>query len=95
MATLRKLQLTLVQFFRALKGAALEIIQYFFSPHLFIIVMSRISRMNLNIRNIWRSKRRGRPPISDEIRNLIIEMKNSNPSWGGQRISDELNFRSA
>ena len=38
---------------------------------------------------IW-FRKRGRKPLSDELRSLIIELKTLNHSWGGQRISDEL-----
>jgi len=42
----------------------------------------------------WRFKSRqkgsGRPPISPEIRDLILKMANANPLWGAPRIHGEL-----
>ncbi len=42
-------------------------------------------------RLFWRWKSRpGRPPIPAELRQLIREMALSNPSWGEERITNEL-----
>jgi len=42
-------------------------------------------------RLFWRWKSRpGRPPIPIELRRLIREMALSNPSWGEERIANEL-----
>ena len=42
----------------------------------------------------WRFKSRrkgpGRPPVSPEIRDLILKMANANPLWGEPRIHGEL-----
>ena len=38
----------------------------------------------------WKSKRRGRPRIPSNLRNLIAEMARSNPTWGEERIAAEL-----
>jgi putative transposase len=42
----------------------------------------------------WRWKSRpnppGRPPITDEVRELICEMHRANPTWGAPRIHGEL-----
>ena len=38
----------------------------------------------------WRKKKLGRPPIAQDIKDLIIKFKNENPLWGARRIKDEL-----
>ena len=39
----------------------------------------------------WSQKRKpGRPPVSKEIKDLILKMKNENLTWGARRIRDEL-----
>ena len=38
---------------------------------------------------IWTPKR-GRKPLDEKIIQLIIELKKLNPTWGAQKISDEL-----
>jgi putative transposase len=43
-------------------------------------------------RKFWRLKSRpvGRPPVSAEVRRLIRRMAAENPTWGEERIADEL-----
>ena len=38
----------------------------------------------------FKHKKRGRKPVSAELKKLIMEMKTDNPLWGCRRISDEL-----
>jgi putative transposase len=38
----------------------------------------------------WKSKPRGRPRVPIELRKLIAEMANENPTWGEERIAAEL-----
>jgi putative transposase len=38
----------------------------------------------------WKSQPRGRPRVPAELRQLISEMATSNPTWGEERIADEL-----
>jgi hypothetical protein len=35
--------------------------------------------------------RRGRPPVDEEIRELVLRLARENPRWGYQRITGELN----
>jgi putative transposase len=38
----------------------------------------------------WKSKPRGRPQVPAQLRKLIDEMATQNPTWGEERIADEL-----
>src|SRR5438132_951156 len=38
----------------------------------------------------WKSRPRGRPRIPHDLRTLIAEMAVNNPTWGEERIADEL-----
>src|SRR5215469_5851285 len=51
-----------------------------------------VSWHRLGFRLFWRrrSRQRGRPKVSEEIRQLIRCMKSENPSWGAPRIHGEL-----
>jgi len=46
----------------------------------------------LFIKNYWTYKHKppGRKPVSKEIKDLILEMKQENRLWGSMKISDEL-----
>lgn len=42
-------------------------------------------------RRPWQNRGKGgRPPLAQEIKDLIIELKEANPLWGSRRIKDEL-----
>src|SRR5262245_20854349 len=38
----------------------------------------------------WKSRREGRPSIAMDLGKLIRDMATNNPTWGEERISDEL-----
>src|SRR5215813_2298828 len=40
----------------------------------------------------WKS-RGGRPPLPKDIRRLIVEMASNNPTWGQERVADELSLK--
>lgn len=43
-------------------------------------------------RHFWRlkSRRRGRPPLPPNLREIIRRFSRENPTWGEERIADEL-----
>jgi putative transposase len=41
----------------------------------------------------WKSRRRGRPALPKNIRELIRQMASKNPSWGEELIADELSLK--
>lgn len=65
---------------------------YFVTPYPFLLVRGAFLRIMKRLRYIWfpPPKSRGRPPISQEIVKLILDMKRSNWGWGSLRISNEL-----
>ena len=38
----------------------------------------------------WKSRHKGRPPVPEELKKLIVEMAFANVSWGEERIAHEL-----
>jgi hypothetical protein len=38
----------------------------------------------------WKSRSRSRPPVPANVRRLIVEMAVNNPTWGEERIANEL-----
>ena len=38
----------------------------------------------------WKSRRKGRPPVPEELKKLIVKMAFANVSWGEERIAHEL-----
>ena len=41
----------------------------------------------------WKSRGRGRPPLPKNIRDLIGRMAHENPTWGEERIANELKLK--
>ena len=41
----------------------------------------------------WKSRKRGRPRLRQNLRELIREMAHDNPTWGEERIADELKLK--
>jgi transposase InsO family protein len=38
----------------------------------------------------WKSRSRGRPSVPADVQKLIVKMATNNPTWGDERIADEL-----
>jgi putative transposase len=41
----------------------------------------------------WKSGKCGRPPLPRNVKELIREMARENPTWGEERIADELQVK--
>jgi putative transposase len=41
----------------------------------------------------WKSSKPGRPPLPLSVRELVREMAQENPTWGEERIADELKLK--
>ena len=63
---------------------------YYLNPYPFLLIIGAFRRIRRRLKVLWLPKGRGRPKVSDEIVDLIVEMKRRNPLWGALRISQEL-----
>jgi hypothetical protein len=41
----------------------------------------------------WKSRKRGRPPLPGNLKELIRSMARDNPTWGEERIAHELSLK--
>ena len=41
----------------------------------------------------WKSRKRGRPALPGNIPELIRQMDGENPTWGEERIANELSLK--
>ncbi len=64
--------------------------KYYLNPYPVLLIIGAIRRFKRRLKMIWIPKGPGRPPISEEVTNLILDMKRSNSGWGALRISQEL-----
>ena len=55
-----------------------------------LIAVGVFRRIFRRAKALWLPKGRGRPSISEDVVELILDMKRSNWSWGALRISQEL-----
>ena len=52
--------------------------------------LKKIALANRKTRIIWANHSVGRKPLDQDTIDLILKLKKFNPTWGGQKISDEL-----
>ena len=83
---IQSIRIYLRYFYKAL----LEAYLHYTSPYPIHIFLKRWALANRAIRVLWAPPSPGRKPLDQETIQLIVEMKKLNPTWGGQRISDEL-----
>lgn len=80
-------------FIRLFFELAHDLWAYYATPYPFLFIAGTYRRFMRRLKIIWCSKKpKGRPPIHENIVDLIIDMKRCNAIWGAQRISDELNL---
>ena len=63
---------------------------YYTSPFPIQFFLKQWSLANRALRVLWAAPSPGRKPLDQETIQLILKMKRLNPTWGDQRISDEL-----
>ena len=65
---------------------------YYVSAYPLLLIIGSIRRIKRRLKIIWLPKPKGRPPVHENVIDLILEMKRRNMGWGARRISDELNL---
>jgi len=63
---------------------------YYVSAYPLMLIIGSYRRIMRRLKIIWLPKPKGRPPVHENVEDLILDMKRSNLQWGAQRISDEL-----
>ena len=65
---------------------------YYVSTYPLLLILGAFRRLKRRLKIIWLPKPKGRPPVHENVVDLILDMKRCNIQWGAQRISDELNL---
>ena len=89
-SNLKKIIRSIQIYFKYLDRALRQTYRYYTSPYPLRVFLKQWSLANRALRVFWAAPSLGRPPLDQETIQLILEMKKLNPTWGGQRISDEL-----
>jgi hypothetical protein len=63
---------------------------YYSSPFPLLLLIGTFRRITRRAKALWLPVDRGRPPVRDDVVDLILDTKRSNWSWGALRISQEL-----
>ena len=87
---LRKVIQSIQIYARYFYWALLRTYIYYTSPFPIQSFLKQWSLANRALRVLWAAPSPGRKPLDQETIQLILKMKRLNPTWGGQRISDEL-----
>ena len=75
---------------KAFKEILIDVLRYYFSNYPILLLLGGLRRIKRRLRCLWIPTSRGRPAISNEIVDLILDMKRHNWLWGSLRISQEL-----
>ena len=86
----KKIRLLLKFAMRVLGQLLSDLWAYFASPYPLLLITGVFRRIFRRAKALWLPKGRGRPSISEDVVELILDMKRSNWSWGALRISQEL-----
>ena len=87
---LKKILQSIQTYRRYFCEAMIEIYLYYISPWPIHMLLKKWALANRKLRIIWATPSVGRRPLDQDTVDLILEMKKSNPTWGAQKISDEL-----
>lgn len=77
-------------FIRVMAELLLDLFLYYTSSYPLLLIIGAFKRIKRRIKYLWFPKGPGRPPVPENIVDLILDMKRSNLLWGALRISQEL-----
>jgi len=90
MTFLKQFKWTLVAIKSEVSRLCTDLHHYYITPYPFLLIFGAIRRLTRRLKIIWVPRSPGRPPISETLVDLILDMKRSNLGWGALRISQEL-----
>jgi len=90
MDTKRKIILLFNYSLRLINELIIDLYAYYFNVFAALLIAGTFRRIKRRYKVLFLPKGKGRPPISEDLVRLIIDMKRSNPGWGALRISQEL-----
>jgi len=76
--------------FRVLRELVGDLVDYYWTSYPILLIVGAFRRIRRHLKILWLPRGPGRPSISEEIVDLILDMKRSNWVWGSLRISQEL-----
>lgn len=85
-----KLLLTFRIFKRTVAEVLFDLFCYYVSSYPILLILGGVRRFKRRLKCLWIPRGKGRPPVSNEIIDLILEMRRCNWNWGALRISQEL-----
>ena len=87
---LKKLQISHQYIARIIIELLIDLYFYYTSAYPLLLIIGAFKRIKRRIKHLWFPKGPGRPPVPENIIDLILDMKRSNLLWGALRISQEL-----
>jgi transposase len=75
---------------RVLNELLIDLYFYYTSSFPLLLIIDAFRRIKRRIKYLWHPPGPGRPPILENLLDLILDMKRSNWLWGALRISPEL-----
>lgn len=90
MTAFRKLTWSMKMIVKTFKELFIDLLSYYFTPYPIMLIIGAYRRLCHRLSLVWVPRGKGRPPIPQEVIDMILEMKRDNPGWGALRISQEL-----
>ena len=88
--TINKIKLTYKYIIRIFIELLVDLYLYYTSSYCLLLIIGAYKRIKRRVKYLWFPKGPGRPPVPENIVDLILDLKRSNLLWGALRISQEL-----